>query len=195
MIVTRFYTGVGSRETPEEIQALMTRLGRKLAGDGWTLRSGAAEGADNAFEMGWFEWYCAQTPWPSEAQVELYIPWDNFNKHTHAGCFGGVFELGQMPEEYQKLAKQIAGITHPAWDKLKQGAKKLHTRNVFQVLGQDCQTPSKMLICYATPQGKKGEVKGGTNTAVKLALQRNIPVFNLYYEEVQEKLSKYLEAE
>lgn len=174
---------------------LMQRLAYKLASEDWTLRSGAAEGADTAFELGWFEWYCNQTSLPRKSNVELYIPWDNFNKHAHLGCFGGVFELSQMPEEYQNLAKQIAAITHPAWDRLKQGAKKLHTRNVFQVLGQDCQTPSKMLICYAHPQGKKGEVKGGTNTAVKLALQRNIPVFNLYYEEVQEKLKKYLEAE
>lgn len=109
--------------------------------------------------------------------------------------------LDKMPEQYQTLAKQIAAITHPAWDAVKadgkpvlsKGAKQLHTRNVYQVLGRDCQSPSKMVICYAPPVGTKGEVKGGTATAVKLALNRGIDVFNLYHEETKERLLKWLE--
>ena len=46
------YTGVGSREAPEEIILLMTKLSAKLEAQGWTLRSGAADGADTGFENG-----------------------------------------------------------------------------------------------------------------------------------------------
>ena len=46
------YAGVGSRRTPPETLALMTRLAICLRALGWTLRSGGAVGADRAFEVG-----------------------------------------------------------------------------------------------------------------------------------------------
>lgn len=176
----RYYTGIGSRETPDYIQELMFQIARKLYKQGWILRSGGANGADAAF----------QSAVPPGDKREIFLPWDGFND-LYADTSDGIYALDRI--EHRDVAQQLAAITHPAWDKLKQGAKKLHTRNVFQVLGQDCQTPSKMLVCYAEPQSKEGEVKGGTGTAVKLALQRDIPVFNLYYERVQEKLKRFVE--
>ena len=50
--MNKFYTGVGSRSTPPHIMEVMTNLAKKLALDGWTLRSGGALGADSAFEYG-----------------------------------------------------------------------------------------------------------------------------------------------
>ena len=47
-----FYTGVGSRKTPKDILELMVRIGMKAAQNGYTLRSGGADGADKAFEHG-----------------------------------------------------------------------------------------------------------------------------------------------
>ncbi len=47
-----YYTGVGSRETPTEILALMQVIAIKMAHLGFTLRSGGAKGADTAFEQG-----------------------------------------------------------------------------------------------------------------------------------------------
>ena len=46
------YAGIGSRRTPENIQAIMTKLATKLESLGWVLRSGGAIGADSAFELG-----------------------------------------------------------------------------------------------------------------------------------------------
>ncbi len=46
------YTGVGSRDTPPSMLQLMTRIAARLALDGYTLRSGGAVGADQAFEQG-----------------------------------------------------------------------------------------------------------------------------------------------
>ena len=48
----KLFAGIGSRRTPPEILELMSRLSRKLTGEGWTLRSGGARGADLAFERG-----------------------------------------------------------------------------------------------------------------------------------------------
>jgi len=47
----KFYTGVGSRETPKSILKIMYRLACKLESDGWTVRTGDADGADAAFRQ------------------------------------------------------------------------------------------------------------------------------------------------
>jgi len=44
-------------------------------------------------------------------------------------------------------------------------AKKLHGRNVKQVLGDDLKTPSDFLLCWT----KEGKDVGGTRTAIVLA--------------------------
>ena len=46
------YTGVGSRQTPQYVLELMTRIAMKCCRLGYTLRSGGADGADKAFEAG-----------------------------------------------------------------------------------------------------------------------------------------------
>lgn len=45
-----YYTGVGSRKTPQDIIVLMRAIASKMALFGFWLRSGGAEGADRAFE-------------------------------------------------------------------------------------------------------------------------------------------------
>jgi len=48
----KFYSGIGSRTTPLEVQALCTRIAAQLEKAGYVLRSGGAEGADKAFAAG-----------------------------------------------------------------------------------------------------------------------------------------------
>lgn len=47
-----YYTGVGSRKTPQDVLVLMQNIAKHLQTEGYTLRSGGAEGADLAFEAG-----------------------------------------------------------------------------------------------------------------------------------------------
>lgn len=51
-IPNMIYAGIGSRETPIDIQREMTLIATWLESRGYTLRSGGAEGADLAFEAG-----------------------------------------------------------------------------------------------------------------------------------------------
>lgn len=48
----KYYTGVGSRKTPQQILDLMCEIAKYLQSQGYTLRSGGAGGADKAFENG-----------------------------------------------------------------------------------------------------------------------------------------------
>ena len=179
----RYYTGVGSRETPAVILDLMQEIAFKLANNGYVLRSGGADGADLAFQKGW-----QRAGGAGEGlDAEIYVPWNGFNNLSN-GEMGVVYTLNRLPYIYQ--ATCIAAEIHPAWDRLSRGAKALHTRNVYQVLGKNLDKPSQFLICYAKPT--KTGVSGGTNTAVQVAIRNNVPVFNMYHEETVERFEAYV---
>lgn len=176
------YTGVGSRETPNDILKLMNQVAYRMAELGYTGRSGSAAGADAAFEQGYFEYQNFKATKNTLANFEAYLPWKGFSDITE----DRVHIVTPNLNNYQE-ACDIAATIHPIYHKLKRGAKALHTRNVYQVLGLDLNTPSKVLFCYAQPtynkQGELTGVKGGTDTAVQLAMRHGIKIYNFYFEE------------
>lgn len=178
------YTGIGSRETPDQILRLMHHVATKLCAEGYKLRSGGAGGADSAFQAGLG---MLTEDWERNGAMEIYIPWEGFSGYSSE--MAGIY---CMKGRIKTKATQIAEEMHPAWDKCSPGARALHTRNVFQLLGQDLKSPSKFVICYAQPIGNDGHVKGGTATAVKLALTHKIPVFNLYLNEHKQRLEDFI---
>lgn len=153
------YAGIGSRQTPDGLMGVMRLIARTQARRGRTLRSGAAEGADSAFEAG-----CDA----AHGKKEIYLPWDGFN--ARSAQEPGVFVLIDSPE-----ATAIASKAHPAWERLSQGARRLHVRNTYQVLGRQLNDPVAFVVCW-TPDGKGG---GGTGQAIRLAESHGIPVFDL----------------
>lgn len=161
----RYYCGIGSRKAPQDVLAKFFKIGAYLAKKGFVLRSGNAEGSDFFFETG-----C-----DSEGGVkEIYLPWKGFGNSNS--------ELYNIPIGARLIAKSI----HPAWDKLNDAAKSLHSRNVGQVISFDLNTPVDFVVCYT----ENGEVKGGTSTAIRLAEQLGIPVFN-YGSDGEERLREY----
>ena len=169
MVEGKFYTGVGSRKTPKEIQDEMNILARILSLAKFTLRSGGADGADKAFSEG-----CKYM----EGKMDIFLPWSGFNNNCSP--------LIGVNDKALKLAESILGPQH--WSKCSGWARKLHARNCYQVLGQDLATPSRFLICW-TPEGDK---IGGTATAIKLADRHNIPVFNLAISYDRKELAELL---
>lgn len=176
----KVYTGIGSRKTPSEILALMEAYGRHLATNGWLLRSGGADGADLAFQRGVLA-----------GPKEIFLPWDGFNTHVHDPQKG--FYVAETFGNYAQ-AQEIAQHNHPAWKNCGQGARRLHTRNVYQVLGKDLNTPSHALICWAEPSSD-GHVKGGTGMAVRIAKQCDVPVINLFHQHNQNRIIDILNQE
>lgn len=165
-----FYTGIGSRETPRKILNIMYQLASALSEKGYTLRSGGAHGADTAFEEG-----CNDT----HGNKEIYLPWKNFNGRSST--------LYSPTVEAMNRASQI----HPAWHLCKPSVKKLHARNCHQIMGIDLKTPSRFVICWT----KDGLDIGGTRTAIVMAKEEQIPVFNLgcmEYKEVVREVIKII---
>lgn len=147
-----YYTGVGSRSTPVEIQRAMTDIAIELEVMGYTLRSGGAKGADQAFERG-------------AVRKEIYLPEKGYKGHQS--------DLYTVCDRALAMALDI----HPAPNKLKAnpGPWRLHARNCYQVLGQTLDNPSEFLIGWT----ENGELRGGTRTAIVLAKRNKIPTLNL----------------
>lgn len=182
--MNKTYTGIGSRSTPPEILHKMNDLAHYFASKGYMLRSGKAGGADEAFQLG-VQRYCLNNNRSIDLRLaEIYIPWYNFKNPN-------LIDDWDIVPPNMKECQEIAATLHPAWGKCSQGAKKLHARNVCQVLGYDLNTPSDFVIFYA-PEDKNGNVKGGTATAVKLARQHNIPCVNMLHEDWKIRLREIL---
>lgn len=167
----KIYTGIGSRQTPTEVLEEFVRFGRLLAIKGWILRSGAADGADTAWEKG-----CDQ----GFGSKEIYLPWNYFNKNTS--------KLYYIPED----AYAIAATLVKDFKYRKAPVKRLHARNILQILGKDVATPTHVVLCW-TPEGK---ALGGTATAIKMAEELEIEVVNFFrLKEALERVEKLLLGE
>lgn len=163
MTQPKIYAGIGSRKTPRNICEAMTRLASSLWERSWLLRSGGAKGADQAFEKG--------TAYP---YMQIFLPWDGYEGQHADG-------KGFIVPDYSRKREIIAEEFHPDWRVCSPGVRAMHMRNVCQVLGEDCETPADMVICW-TIGGRAG---GGTGQAIRIARGFNIPVFDLALVEHQ----------
>lgn len=149
-------TGVGSRECPKEICNLFEALGKEALERGWYIRSGHAEGADYAFELG------------AQLHCIVYLPWSSFNKEKP--LLGSATSLPLRDEVLEIVYKH-----EPYAKNLSDGVKLIKSRNVYQVLGVDLQSPSDVVVCWT----EEGEVVGGTGLAIKIAKDHGIPIINV----------------
>lgn len=172
--MTKFYTGIGARDTPAPILAVMRKLAGMLERQGYILRSGGAIGADTAFEMGV----------SSPSKMEIYLPWHGYN-----------YRLGGIVLEGEKLqqALSLAAAFHPAWHNCGGPARKLHARNVGQLLGPNLDNPSHMVICWT----KDGQASGGTGQAIRMAngFEPRIKVHNLYHPDKLKRAQFLIDSE
>lgn len=156
-------TGIGSRETPDNILQEMEKIGKQLADNGYYVRSGHAQGADYAFEIG------------AKDKCIAYLPWPNFNKNLP--YLGRVAVVSEERKSHSKRVELVRNI-HPNPDALSGGAWALMERNTCQVLGLDLDSPSDIVVCWT----HDGKASGGTGMAIRLAERRGIPVLNMHSE-------------
>lgn len=173
----KIYAGIGSRETPPEVLGWMEQLGEDLGKAGWILRSGFADGADNAFARG------AER---SDGPMELYVPWQGFNGAPIDD--DRIINVQQFAADVHRHMANVAEHFHPNWKACTAAARNLHTRNVPQICGADMNTPVACVICW-TPNGKSG---GGTGQAIRIARSLEIPIFDLFNERDREALCIFI---
>lgn len=174
----KIYTGIGSRKTPPAVLDEMKQLAIDLAGNGFFLRSGGADGADSAFETGVLQ--------VNRGAIQLYLPSPGFNGRSQG------FHI------IYKTALSMAGKYHPAWARCGEFERKLHARNAYQVLDIRLDSPSDFVVCW-TPDGAQTHAErcratGGTGTAISIAAEHGVPVFNLQRETARYALSVFLKS-
>lgn len=168
----KYITGIGSRKTPVDIQEKMVILGEHARQRGIRLRSGHADGADYAFELG------------AKDFTDVYLPWPKFNGRLE--MLGMSYTYGCLTKPVRTRAKESVRQFHPNPGAVKDGAYLLMARNYFQVMGHgEEEEPSKLVICW-TPDVEYQH--GGTSQAVRIALANGIPVINLMNASFEEAM-------
>jgi hypothetical protein len=151
------YAGIGSRSTPPGGLAECTRTAQRFAAEGWTLRTGAAPGADQAFERG--------NPQAGYG-CEVYLPWPGFERDRQ--CAHGPKMTEPAPDAYT-----VAAEHHPAWGRLGRGAQSLLARNAHIILGEHLDDPCDLVVCWWHRSS------GGTQHAISIATAAGVEVVNL----------------
>lgn len=149
------YCGIGSRKAPKHVLDLMTKIGESFAKKGLLLRSGGAIGSDTAFERG-----CDAV----KGKKEIFYAANN----------KGII----VTEDIMQQALVMAGQIHPAWHRCIDYEKRLHARNCMQILGRNLDEPADFVVCWT----KDGGPTGGTGQAIRLAMSRDIKIYNLYFD-------------
>lgn len=181
--VVKIYTGVGSRETPNDILDLMKRIALKFNTLDWICRTGDAKGADHAFRS-----------WARKS--EIYTAWDvDKVALTVAAFFHPSWDfLTYFQKNLQ--ARNLYQITG-------KDVESLHEEGVlFSVEKLKLFYPknklSSLVICW-TPDGAvtreaTSRVTGGTGQVIRIASYLGIPICNLANRESRDKALNFVKG-
>lgn len=147
----KYYTGIGSRQTPPKILLEMTKIAEINKKKGYRLRSGGAIGADQAFQAG-----CG-------GNADIFIP-------------NPLLYPTDQWEYWKTLASEVCSSFGLKLNSMRSYTQFLIIRNMGQIVGRHGEEDSSMVYCW-TPNGK---LIGGTRYALRLAEMRNIPILNLW---------------
>jgi len=165
----KYYAGIGSRKTPQHILSIMHQIAETLGRQGWTLRSGGADGADKAFESG------AQAV---QAPCEIYRPEHCTKESMEIAC--------KFHPAWDRLSPYVKSL---------HGRNTMQI--VGEINGNvDLTKLSKFVICW-TPDGvilhKNRTIQtGGTGTAISIADSFGVPVYNLARTEHLDRLKNFI---
>lgn len=160
------YSGVGARETPDNILRAMGLVSSELAKRNWHLRSGGARGADSAFE---------------EKAGNNYTSYRVADGFPYRGIPIVSFSDFSPTEDEIAFTKSH----YKSYNYKSDYIKGLQIRNgrILRGLGPD-YLHSKFVVCWT----EGGKDIGGTGVTIRMAHTLNIPVFNLDAGDTQKML-------
>lgn len=173
---TMTYAGIGSRETPPEILEQMTKAAKYLEDQGYTLRSGAAEGADTAFEKGVTGKKQIFKGFDKTGEKEIKIAHE-----IHPNL------KGAMESSKKKAIAAGKDGEKSAW-----AVQNLMARNTNQIFGAKLDTPVDFVLFYAKESKNPLRPEGGTGQAVEMARRKGIPTINMADQNWRQQLSDIL---
>lgn len=169
------YAGIGSRKLDEDEIRLCYLLGFRLAKLGAHLKTGSAQGADQAFANGALD---------GGGKVTLCLPWPSYEfKWVELAKARGANT--QLLQYFNWEAWDSLNL-HPRKDSLSKATMALHARNYLIIDGCQC--------VFAFPKQNQYGL-GGTGQGIRIAEKKNISIIRLDNKEIQEKLLDSLTKE
>jgi hypothetical protein len=164
-----YYTGIGTKGSPIGTNDIISDTAARLRRMGFILRTGRYDGAWEAFSAG------------VEDKFESYSPED----------------ATTLSLNLAKTSKSVSGPKY--WASLPQNRKNGYARDIMLLLGRNCITPSKFLLCW-TPNGTESAIHctglngitGYVGFFIQFARANKIPVINLKRSTWEAKLDKVL---
>lgn len=151
---------IGTRDLTSAQAVLCKTLGAWLVRHGWTIRSGNATGADQAFAAG------GNSVDPTA--VVVCLPWWRYN--VEAIVDGNVISQGPAEWDFEQASHH-----HPAWDRLTRGPRALMARNYQIIHGcRESKEPAGVVLAFRRP-----DHRGGTENAIGVARVAGIPVLDV----------------
>jgi hypothetical protein len=92
------------------------------------------------------------------------------------------------PKHVTIEAVKMAATYHDFWDSCDASIRLLHGRNAMVLLGEKLDNPVRFVICFT----KDGLYSGGTGLGLKIAEDHKIPIFNLFFKPVRERVEKFV---
>src|SRR5205807_1968611 len=89
-------------------------------------------------------------------------------------------------------AALLAAQYHPQWKQLSVGERKLHTRNVAEVLGPRLDRDEASVVAIVWTPGGRGQ--GGTGQAIRIARAYQVPVVDLACPGALSELGRIIRA-
>lgn len=182
---TKRYACIGSRETPDHILKLTYRFAHILAELGYAIYSGGCpKGMDYAGFRGAYSHKSSD-----KSKNRIYISWEGMSDLRHDpenGFYCPQDHFSNYPE-----AKLLAEQARGGWHNAGRGSIAHHSRNSYQSLGDDLNSPVDFVLTWAPYKSNGPQVTGGTATAVKIALEHGIPVYNLIEPELEDRVEHF----
>lgn len=108
------------------------------------------------------------------SQFEVYVAEQkNINTSPLPNKHLAIIRNPKLINKTHQMCLEVMGEAH--WNRCNAWARGMHSRNCHQIFGYNLDSPVNAVVTW-TPNGN---VQGGTATALKLAMNAGIPIFNL----------------
>ncbi|AND75472.1 DprA-like DNA recombination-mediator protein [Acinetobacter phage vB_AbaM_ME3] len=160
------------------IKGLLTNLGYL----GFTLRtSGTEQGIESLAVSSYLDLMSKGVVSPARLKIcRPYIKYTNCVPYKQ--CYVTI-----NSSNYQHCSELVKSVT-PYWRGIGNQSKYMHSKNALVMFGEQLNTPSTFLIVYDEPD-VNGIVKGFSSSAIGLAKNHKIPVFNFASDDVTQTIA------
>lgn len=179
---------VGSREAPEMHCEVLEEAAIEVLRSGGKILTGDAVGVDMAGRNA-ITRAIDETGLSGHRFGEIHMPTLK-NKELKDGDLSGAVIGHHSTESTYWFANTIAALARGSFEGLSDFGIWLHSRNPYQILGNTLKDPVSIVLTSAEPTSRG--CKGGTNTALRIAAARNIPIINLQTQAGMELLSSFI---